>query len=75
MIIQYFTATVHASTPGFYRYFINKQSKFIPQFNKNRRITPFLVPKTQIKNVYTAACPYYISKIIRGISPQNFRFQ
>ena len=75
MIIQYIIAQVHASTLDFYRYFIHKQSKIIPQIIKNRRITPFLVPKTQIKNVYTAAYPYYISIIIRGISPQNFRFQ
>ena len=75
MITPYITAQVHFSTTGLYRYFIFKQSKFIPQIIKNRRITPFPVPKTQIKNVYTAAYPYYISTIIRGISPQNFRFQ
>ena len=75
MIIQYLTAPVHASTPGFYRYFIHKQSKFIPQIIKNRRITPLLVPKNQIKNVYTAAYPYYISTTLRGISPENFRIQ
>ena len=48
MITQYFTAQVHASTPGLYDYFIHKLSNF---YIENLRITPVPMLITQIENV------------------------